>query len=402
MAKKRLLIVGNGMSGLKCLEELLAIDPDKFDITVVGDEPDAAYNRVLLSPLLAGEITTTDLQSKSRAWYAEHRINLITGVHVVSIDRKATSAVLSNGKKITYDNCVLATGSHPIRLNIPGNDLPGVEVFRSIADAERLARAATAGCRAIVIGGGLLGIEAAYGLKRAGADVTLLHVMSRLMERQLDATAATLLRSALEGKGIDVVLEADTERIEGAGAVERLVLKSSAEFSASLVVMAVGVRPRIDVAKASGLVCQRGIVVDDHMQTSDRSIYAIGECAEHCGAVYGLVEPAYAHARVAAHTLAGKAASYRGTVLATNLKVSGVPVFSAGDFEGVGAEHIVWRDASAGVYRKFVVRAGRLAGVVLIGDTTDALWFRDLIDSAEPIEKFRTTLAFGRAFAEAA
>lgn len=402
MAKARLLVAGNGMAGLKFIEELLAIEPHRWAITAVGEEPHAAYNRVLLSPLLAGEIAAADIQTKGRDWYAENNIDLITGVTVTSLDRAAKQAVLSDGQRVAYDICVVATGSTPIRLNLPGAQLPGVEVFRSVDDVARLTRAAAGSGRIVVIGGGLLGIEAAYGLKRAGADVTLLHVMDRLMERQLDATAAELLRDAIQSKGIDVVLRAETLRIDGAQSVEQLVLKSGQTIAASHVVMAVGVRPRIDIAAASGLTCQRGIIVDDQMRTSDRDVYAIGECAEHCGSVYGLVEPAYEHARVAANAIAGRAVAYRGTVLATNLKVSGVPVFSAGDFEGEGAEHIVWHDRQGPAYRKFVVRDGSLAGVVLVGDTTDALWYRDLIRSRAPITAIRSTLALGRSFAEAA
>lgn len=402
MSKNRLLVVGNGMAGLKFLEEIIAVAPDKFQITAVGEEPEVAYNRVLLSPLLAGEITSDEVQTRPRDWYSDHNIELMTGTRVVTLDRKSSLAELSNGTKISFDVCVLATGSSPVRLSVPGADLHGVEVFRSITDVARLAQAATNGGRCIVIGGGLLGIEAAYGLRRAGADVSLLHVMDRLMERQLDAAAAELLRAALEAKGINVVLNAHTERIEGDSSVKRLVLKSGEAFPTSLVVMAVGVRPRADIARAAGLVCQRGVLVDDKMQTSESDILAIGECAEHRGAVYGLVEPAYEHARVAAQVLAGKSTEYQGTLLATNLKVSGVPVFSAGDYEGKSAETIVWRDDAVGAYRKFIVRNSRLEGVVLIGDTTDALWYRDLIRSQKPITQFRSSLAFGREFAEAA
>lgn len=402
MANKRILVVGNGMAGLKFLEEIVAVAPGAFEITAVGEEPEAAYNRVLLSPLLAGEITAVDVRAKPREWYAANGVDLVTGAAVVEISRAEKLATLSDGRRIAYDICVLATGSTPVRLLLPGANLSGVEVFRSLRDIDALVGPAKSGARAIVIGGGLLGIEAAYGLRRAGADVTLLHVMDRLMERQLDAGAAALLRGAIEAKGINVALNADTARIEGDCAVERLVLKSGESYPASLVVMAVGVRPRVELAKAAGLACGRGIAVDDHMRASDPAIYAIGECIEHRGAVYGLVEPAYEHARVAATVIAGKSAQYGGAVLATNLKVSGVPVFSAGDFEGAGAEHLLWRDDINGGYRKFVVRDGRLAGVVLVGDTTDSLWYRDLIRSEMPIAPLRSALAFGRALAEAA
>ncbi|MGQ0457900.1 MAG: NAD(P)/FAD-dependent oxidoreductase [Hyphomicrobium sp.] len=402
MEKRRLLVVGSGMASLRLLEELTVLARDVFDITVVGEESEPAYNRVLLSPLLAGEIAIDDVRTKSRNWYADQGVHLVTGASVVRIDAKAKRADLSTGDALSFDVCVLATGSAPIRLAVPGADLAGVEVFRSLADIPRMLAAAQTGGRAVVIGGGLLGIEAAYGLKRGGADVTLLHVMDRLMERQLDAEAAALLKSAIERKGVHVALNADTSRIEGATAVEYLTLRDGRQFPASLIVMAVGVRPRIELAKSAGLACGRGVVVNDRMETSAPGIYAIGECAEHRGCVYGLVEPAYEHARVAACVLAGKATAYGGTVLATNLKVSGVPVFSAGDFDGAGAEPIVWRDSAASAYRKFIVRDGKLAGVVLLGDTTDALWYRDLIRSGEKIARFRSSLPFGRAFAEAA
>ena len=402
MSKPRLLVVGNGMSGLRFLEEIVAIAPDHFDITVAGEEPDAAYNRVLLSPLLAGEISVDDTRMKSRDWYRANAIRLITGSKVVSLDTASKTATLANYRSLDFDACVLATGSQPIRLNFPGAELAGVEVFRTLQDIERLSGPAQRGESVIVVGGGLLGIEAAYGLKRAGANVTLVHLMDRLMERQLDRDAALMLKAAIESKGITVCLNSETARIDGDGRCERLVLKDGRTIEASLVVMAVGVRPNSSLASQAGIVCKRGVAVDDQMQTSVPGIFAIGECAEHQGQVYGLVEPAYEHARVVAHTLSGKSASYGGTVLATNLKVSGVPVFSAGDFDGVGAEHIVWRDAAIGHYRKFVVRDNRLKGVVFVGDTTDALWYRDLIRTERVIAPLRSSLAFGRAYAEAA
>ncbi len=402
MGKERLLVIGNGMAGLRFLEEISALAPGRFEITAVGEEPDPAYNRVLLSPLLAGDIDVADVRMKPREWYASNGITLVTGAQVTGIDAKEKRATLPSGRVLDFDKCVLATGSEAIRLNVPGATLGGVEVFRSLADIERLAAPARAAAGVVVIGGGLLGIEAAYGLRRAGARVTLIHLMDRLMERQLDHSAAALLKSGIESKGIDVCLNAETARIEGKGEVERLVLKDGRKIDASLIVMAVGIRPRIALASSASIECRRGITVNDRMETSAPGIFAIGECADHRGTVYGLVEPAYEHARVAAKVLCGEQASYAGTVLATNLKVSGVPVFSAGDFEGIGSEHIVWRDEWSGSYRKFVIREHRLLGVVLIGDTTDALWYRDLIRSGEPITLFRSTLAFGRAYAEAA
>ncbi len=400
--REKLVVIGNGMAGLRCLEEITALTPGRFEITVVGEEAEPAYNRVLLSPLLAGEIAVGDVGMKPRDWYGAHGITLITGQSVAALEPAAQRAALSSGRTLNFDACVLATGSDPIRLAVPGANLPGVEVFRTLGDIDRLVAPARRGAPVVVIGGGLLGIEAAYGLKRAGARVTLVHLMDRLMERQLDHAAAGLLKSALEAKGIEVILSAETARIDGDVSVEHLVLKDGRVLPAYLVVIAVGIKSRSGLASSAGIACGRGITVDDRMQTSAPGVFAIGECAEHRGTVYGLVEPAYEHARVAASVLAGKDAMYDGTVLATNLKVSGVPVFSAGDFEGAGAEHIVWRDDASCSYRKFVVRGNRLAGVVLIGDTMDALWYRDLVRSGDPITPFRSTLAFGRAYAEAA
>ena len=400
--RKKLLVIGNGMASLRFLEEIIALQPSRFAITVAGEEPEPAYNRVLLSPLLAGEISPADVAMKPRTWYAANNITLLTSVVVTHLDPARRNATLSSGRSLDFDFCVLATGSEPIRLAVPGAGLKGVDIFRSLTDIPRLATPAVKGDSVIVIGGGLLGIEAAYGLQRAGARVTLIHLMDRLMERQLDAAASALLKSAIEAKGITVCLNAETARIEGAGHVQSLALVDGREIAASHVIMAVGVKPRAALAAESAIECRRGVVVDDQMQTNIPEIFAIGECAEHRGIAYGLVEPAYEHARVVARTLCGHDANYDGTVLATNLKVSGVPVFSAGDFSGKGAEHILWRDDHAGCYRKFVVRNGSLAGVVLVGDTTDALWYRDLIRSGAPIAPFRATLAFGRAYAEAA
>lgn len=402
MVRKKLLVVGNGMASLRFLEELMAITPEQFFITVVGGEPEPAYNRVLLSPLLAGEITAGDVAMKPRSWYADNAISLISGVDVKSLNSRMRTARLSDGQSVSFDICVLATGSEPIRLDMPGAKLDGVDVFRALSDLPRITAAATRGAGAVVIGGGLLGIEAAYGLKRAGAPVTLVHVMDRLMERQLDATGGALLKSALESKGIDVCLNAASERIEGRGAAAALILKDGRRIPASAIVMAVGVKPRIDLASSAALNCRRGFIVNDRMETSISNIYAIGECAEHRGSVYGLVEPAYEHARVAARAICGHDDAYDGTVLATNLKVSGVPVFSAGDFLGGGSELITWHDEASASYRKFVVKDEKLTGVVLVGDTADALWYRDLIRTGERITRFRQTLAFGRAYAEAA
>jgi len=402
MQRERLLVVGNGMAGLKLIEELQALAPDRFDITVIGDEPEPAYNRVLLSSLLAGEVAAADVRLASRAWYAAHGIRLETGRAAVALDTARREVTLCDGEGVPFDRLVLATGADPIRLPLPGNTLTGVTTFRTLADVAHLDAAAARGTPTVVIGGGLLGIEAAYGLARAGVPVTLLHLMDRLMERQLDAEGAALLRAALEAKGIRVLLRAETRAIHGASTVEGIELMDGQRLPCGLVVMAVGVRANASLAEAGGLAVKRGIVVDDRLQTSVPGIHAIGDCAEHRGACYGLIEPAYEQARAAARALCGQPAHYAGSVPATNLKVSGVPVFSAGDFEGAGAEHIVVRDAGAPSYRKLVVRDGRLVGGVLVGDTHEALWYAELIRSNAPIVAFREALAFGQAFAEAA
>jgi nitrite reductase (NADH) large subunit len=400
--RERLLVVGNGMAGLRLLEEVLVLAPGRFDIAVIGAEPEPAYNRVLLSSLLAGEIGADDVAMRPRAWYAEHGVALRTGQPAVGLDTAARQIVLRDGEALPFDACVLATGSEPIRLALPGTALAGVMTFRSLADVAYLAAAAAKRVPAVVIGGGLLGIEAAYGLARAGVPVTLVHLMDRLMERQLDAEGARLLKTALEAQGIRVLLQAQTCAIHGASYVESVELQDGQRLACGLVVMAVGVRASTALADTAGLPTRRGILVDDRLQTAVPGIHAIGDCIEHAGACYGLVEPAYEHARIVARTLCGEAATYSGSVLATNLKVSGVPVFSAGDFEGAGAEPIVVRDDVAPAYRKLVVRDGRLVGVVLVGDTRDALWYAGLIRSQRPIAPIRDALAFGEAFAEAA
>jgi len=401
-AQERLVIVGSGMAGLKLVEELQSSCPGRYAITMIGAEPQAAYNRVLLSSMLAGEASAADIALRGAEWYAANGVTLMTGVTATRIADEGRAVALCDGRIIACDRIVLATGADPIRLPVAGADLAGVVTFRTAADVAVMRSHAAGSAPAVVIGGGLLGIEAAYGLARAGVPVTLLHVMDRLMERQLDAEGASLLASALEGKGIRLRLSTQTRAIRGHDRVEAIETTAGEILPCGLVVMAVGVRSRTALAASAGIATGRGILVDDQMQTSLRGVYALGDCAEHRGICYGLVEPAYAQARVLAAHLAGARASYGGSVLATNLKVSGVPVFSAGDFEGAGAETIVMRDEGLRSYRKLVLRDGRLAGAVLVGDATDALWYADLIAAGTSIARFRHDLAFGRAYAEAA
>ncbi len=399
---RRLLVIGNGMCSLRLLEELTVVAAGKFEITVIGAEPSPAYNRVLLSPMLAGELATGDVALKPASWYAQNAITLCTGQPVTSLETAGRVAVLRDGTRVPFDICVLATGSEPIRLPLQGSDLEGVVTFRSLQDAHILKSAAEAKDSAVVIGGGLLGIEAAYGMVRAGASVTLVHLVDRLMERQLDAAAAGLLERALEAKDIRVLLGTTTRRILGEHCVRAVELNDGRHIDCNLLVMAVGVRPSVALAKDAGLKTGRGILVDDTLSTSVEDIYALGECAEHRGQCYGLIEPAYEQAKALAHHLAGLSSSYQGSLSAASLKVSGIPVFSIGTFESEDTEAILLEDHEAAVYRKLVVRDGRLVGAVLFGDTSDSLWYRDLIRQQAPVDAIRSALAFGRAYAEAA
>lgn len=406
MLPQRLLVIGNGMASVRLLEALTRADAGGFAVTVIGAEPDVGYNRVLLSALLAGDVTREDVDLRGRDWYAARGIALITGDAVMAVDAAAKVATLASGRVVPFDACVFATGSEAFRLPIPGIDRPGVMTFRDLSDVAAMAQAAQAGRRIAVIGGGLLGIEAAYGLVKLGADVTLVHVMDRLMERQLDAPAAKLLKRAIERLGVKVLLQRQTLAITGdgdeSGAANGLAFADGSTLGADLIICAVGIKPQAAVAKAAGLATGRGIVVDDQMAASLPCFFAIGECAEHRGIAYGLVEPAHAQAEALARRLVGEASCFEGMVLATNLKVSGVPVFSAGDFLGRdGASTAVIEDSELGVYRKLVFEGSRLTGCVLVGEAEDGLWYLDLIRNGTDISAARHDLLHGRAFAEA-
>lgn len=398
-----LVVIGNGMAAARFVEELDACARGRYAVAVIGAEPHLAYNRVLLSSLLAGEVTQNEIELKSADWWRSRGVTLVYGSGASQIDRSAKSIQLNDGREMRFAKLVLATGSNPIRLPVPGVDLPGVLTFRNLADVASISSAASHGKRAVVIGGGLLGLEAAYGMAKQGAKVTLVHLMPHLMERQLDMRAAKLLKQSLESKDIEVLCEADTAAIEGRDKASAVRLKDGRRIEADLVVMALGVRPNVELAKSAGVSVNRGIVVNKRLESSTRDIFAIGECVEHRGVCYGLVEPAYEQARVLAEVLAGKNSEYAGSTLFTNLKVSGVNVFSAGDFAGVeGSEEIVLSDPGISLYKRFVIREDKLIGAVLVGDTADALWYLDLIRTAESIKNFRDDLAFGRVFAKLA
>jgi nitrite reductase [NAD(P)H] large subunit len=396
-----LVVIGNGMASMRLVEELARRALGRYAIAVVGEEPRLAYNRVLLSSVLAQEISRSEIELKSARWWRDHGVTLLYGHRAIAVDPSIRRVRLAGGATLPFARLVLATGSSPIRLNVPGMDLPGVLTFRDLGDVGAIESATANRSKAVVIGGGLLGLEAAYGLVRSGVDVSVVHLMDRLMERQLDGCAAGLLKVAIEAKGIPVHLGAETVRIAGRQRAEAVVLKDGRHLEADLVVIAAGTRPNIDLGRTADLAIDRGIVVDDHLQTSVPGIHAIGECAEHRGICYGLVEPAYEQARALAARLIGDDAHYRGSVLATNLKVSGVNVFSAGDFFGApGTEAIVFSDAGLATYKKLVIANDRLVGAVLFGDTAEGLWYLDLIRSGQSVEKLRDDLMFGRAMAE--
>jgi nitrite reductase (NADH) large subunit len=400
-----LVIVGNGMAAARLVDELTKIALGRYAIAVIGNEPRLAYNRVLLSSVLAGETASHDIELKPAAWWRERGVTLKYGCLATEIDLGRRELKIANEESIAFSKLVLATGSTPLRLDVPGADLTGVHTFRDSRDVDLLLALAARKKHVAVIGGGLLGLEAAYGLAKAGAPVTLLHLMDRLMERQLDAPAAELLKALVERKGIKVLLDANTARLHGATRVEGIELADGRRVEADAVVFAAGIRPNIALAGDAGIAVNRGVVVDDCLQAAAPDIFALGECAEHRGVCYGLVEPAYEQARVLAAHLAGRAASYGGSVVATNLKVSGVNVFSAGDFIGAeGSETIVLNDAKGGTYKKLVIAEGRLTGAVLVGDVVDALWYLQLIRERSPVAKIRKGMMFGRelSIAEAA
>ena len=404
MQKMKLVMVGNGMAGVRTLEELLKISPDLYDITVFGAEPHANYNRILLSPVLAGEMTLQDIMLNDVDWYAKHGITLHLNKKIVKIDRRARKVIAGDGSEADYDRLLLATGSDPFILPIPGVKLDGVITYRDIHDTNAMIEAAAEHRHAIVIGGGLLGLEAANGLKLRGMHVTVVHLMEWLMERQLDRTAARMLQQSLEAKGLQFLLKTQTAEIVGdreegkAGRVKSVRFKDGSELAADLVVMAVGIRPSTGLAQSAGLYCNRGIVVSDTMQTYDPRIYAVGECVAHRGIAYGLVAPLFEMAKVCANHLAHFGIGrYQGSVLSTKLKVTGIDLFSAGDFSGgEGTEDIVLHDSAGGVYKRLVLRDNRVIGSVLYGDTVDGAYFFQLLRDKQDIHEIRDHLMFGQ------
>ncbi len=401
--REHLVVVGNGMAGMRTVEELLKRAPGRYAITVIGAEPHVNYDRIMLSSVLAGEKEIEQIIIHSREWYAVNNIELITSDAVVKIDTSQKAVTSTSGRVWTYDKLLLATGSRPIAPPIPGLDLTGVCAFRDIADIETMITAASTYKRAIVIGGGLLGLEAANGLLKRGMQVAVVHLMDILMERQLDREAAGLLKKELDERGINFFTNGQTEQILGQDRVEGVVLADGRTIPGDLVVLAIGIRPNVELAQKAGLIINRGIEVGDDMRTSDPNIFAVGECVEHRGKTYGLVAPIWDMAKVCADHLAGDettVSDYVGTVLSTRLKVTGIDMFSAGDFQGdESTEEIVFRDPARQIYKRLIVRDDRLVGGVLFGDTRDAGWYFQLLKEQNPLGDLRDTLIFGQSFA---
>ncbi|RWO10287.1 MAG: NAD(P)/FAD-dependent oxidoreductase [Mesorhizobium sp.] len=397
---EKLVIIGNGMAPGRMLEHLLEKAPDLYQVTIFNAEPRVNYDRIMLSPVLSGEKDYEEIIIHGDGWYIKHGITLYKGHKIVAIDRQAKTVTSDHGVTEPYDKLVIATGSVPFIIPVPGHDLPGVLTYRDLDDVRAMMLAAQSRAKAVVIGGGLLGLEAAAGLNAQGMDVTVLHVMPTLMERQLDPAAGYLLQRAVEQRGIKVITKANTQAITGKGKVEQVELADGTIIPATLVVMAVGIRPNAALAKEAGIAVNRGIVVDAGMRSNDPDIFALGECAEVNGMVYGLVAPLYEMARVAASQLAGdEAAAFVHSDTPTKLKVTGIELFSLGDFaEGEDRQEIVLRDAAAGVYKRLVLRDDRIIGTVLYGETADGAWFNDLKKKQTDISEMRDTLIFGQSY----
>ena len=411
MNKLKLVMIGNGMAGVRTLEELLKISPDLYDITVFGAEPHPNYNRILLSPVLAGEQTLDEIVLNPLSWYAEHGIRLHLGTAVTEIDRRHRRVIAADGTVAHYDRLLIATGSTPFMPPVPGRELDGVIAYRDIADTNAMIDAATRYRHAVIIGGGLLGLEAANGLVLRGMHVTVVHLSGTLMERQLDPVAADLLRHSLAKRGLHFALAAQTQALLPGddGRVRAVQLKDAQgqlfELPADLVVMAAGVRPNTALAEQAGLNCQRGIVVTDTLQTvTDPRIYAVGECAAHRGIAYGLVAPLFEQGQVCATHLAQVGIGrYLGSQVSTKLKVTGIDLFSAGNFAGgAGTEEILLSDPFTGVYKKLVIQNDRLVGACLYGDTADGSWYFRLLRERRNIADIRDQLMFGEGAANTA
>ncbi|MGB0658850.1 MAG: nitrite reductase large subunit NirB [Mangrovicoccus sp.] len=398
MAEK-LVVIGAGMASGRALEELFKLDPDAYEVTLFGAEPRGNYNRIMLSPVLSGEKTYEEIVTHDAQWYADNKVTCRFGEAVTGIDRERKVVITAKGET-PYDKLIVATGSNPFIIPLPGHDLPGVMAYRDIDDTNKMIEvSAKPGAKAVVIGGGLLGLEAAAGLKMRGMDVTVVHIMGHLMERQLDEAAGYLLRKALTDRGIHIKCSANSKEIYGDGKVEGLRLDDGTEIPCDILVMAVGIRPNTQLAKDAGLAVGRGIHIDDQCVTSDENILAVGECVEHNGALFGLVAPIFDMGKVLAQTLVGQHAAYVAKEVSTKLKVTGCDLFSAGDFaDADDREDIVFRDPARGVYKRLVIKDNQVIGAVMYGDTADGGWFFQHIKDGTDITEMRETLIFGPAY----
>ncbi|MEH6577736.1 MAG: nitrite reductase large subunit NirB [Amphritea sp.] len=402
--KEKLVVIGNGMAGMRTVEELLKVAPEMYDITVFGAEPYGNYNRIMLSPVLAGEKTLEEIMINDRDWYKANNITLYAGPDkkVVNVDRRNKVVIAEDGTEAHYTRLLLATGAHPFLIPVKGHDLKGVVAFRDVADVDAMLDAAQNKQHAVVIGGGVLGLEAANGLKAQGMDVTVVHNIDVLMNRQLDQVAATMLQAELESRGIKFKMNASTTKIKGdaQGHASAISFADGDEIKSDLVVMAVGIRPNIDLAQAIGLHCERGVVVNDTMQSFDPRIYAIGECVQHRGEVFGLVAPIWDQARVCANHLAKFGiANYRSVATTMKLKVTGVDLFSVGDFTGdEHSEELIYQDLKRGVYKKVVLKNDRIIGAVMYGDTMDGSWYFQMMKDGTDISEIRQSMLFGQTY----
>ena len=405
--KMKLVLVGNGLAGMRCLEDLLDMAPERYEVTVIGEEPWGNYNRIMLSPVLSGDKSIEDIMLHPHAWYSDKGIHFIAGDAAVKIDRPRKQVYTEKGIVVDYDRLILATGSKPFIPPIKGSDLKGVLSFRDIYDVNTMLEYCKNKKNAVVIGGGLLGLEAAYGLKQRGMNVTVLHLMDRIMDRQLDARASALLKQSIEAKGIPVLTEANTEELIGQdGHVSQLRLKDGTVLEADFVVFAVGIRPNMTLAQSAGLRCNRGVMVNDTTQTFDPSIYAVGECIEHRNQTFGLVEPLWGQAFLCASHLAEHGSlTFKAPTVPTQLKVSGCDVFSAGRIDLENSEpqddyeDIILNDEKRQIYKRIIIQQDKVIGAVLFGDTEDGAWYAELIADQTPISNIRSKLLFGRDFA---
>lgn len=403
--KQRLVVIGNGMAGMRTVEELLTAAPDKYDITVFGAEPYGNYNRIMLSSVLCGEKNIEDIVINDRQWYIDNGIKLYAGEGktVVYIDRKKRDVYAQDGTVAGYDRLLIATGSKAVMPQVSGNDLKGVISFRDIADVNKMLSYSRSHKKAVVLGGGLLGLEAACGLVLRGMDVTVIHNQDILMNRQMDRPAAKMLQAELEQRGLKFKMAAKLKQLVGDARrhIKAVNFDDGSLLECDLFVSAIGVRPNMELAQRAGIYCQRGIVVNDTLQSYDPCVYAVGECVQHRGSTFGLVAPLFEQAKVCAnHLSAHGAAEYVALPTATKLKVTGINLFSVGDFQGDDhSESICFTDPALGIYKKLVIKAGKLIGAVLYGDTADGSWYQQLLEQEDDISSIREALVFGKAYA---